>query len=97
MNYVTAEMKNPSRDLSRVIHSAVPIVISIHQDFRAHDVVSYLAANIGYFAVLPMNIITSSETIALVTPLLSANLTARTLDPLFLDLQGALSSPSACS
>ena len=28
VNYVTAEMKNPSRDLSRVIHSAVPLVIS---------------------------------------------------------------------
>lgn len=28
VNYVTAEMKNPSRDLSRVIHSAEPLVIS---------------------------------------------------------------------
>jgi len=29
VNYVTAEMKNPSRDLSRVIHTAQPLVICI--------------------------------------------------------------------
>lgn len=70
VNYVTAEMKNPSRDLSRVIHSAEPLVIRTRQTtVRELISVAYLAANIGYFAVLPMNIITSSETIALVRSL----------------------------
>jgi hypothetical protein len=69
VNYVTAEMKNPSRDLSRVIHSAEPLVIRTLPAVRELTSVAYLAANIGYFAVLPMNIITSSETIALVRSL----------------------------
>ncbi|KAK9474641.1 amino acid permease-domain-containing protein [Dipodascopsis tothii] len=54
LNYVTAEMKNATRDLPRVIHLSMPIVI-----------VSYLAANVGYFAVLSRDELASSNTVAL--------------------------------
>jgi hypothetical protein len=55
-------------------------------------IVSYLAANIGYFAVLPMTIIASSETIALVNLkiVVSDN---RISDPLSLVQQAESSSP----
>jgi len=46
-------MKNPTRDLPRVIHLAMPLVI-----------VSYILANISYFFVLPSAVIASSNTIA---------------------------------
>ncbi|KAL2007225.1 hypothetical protein VTN00DRAFT_8663 [Thermoascus crustaceus] len=52
-NYVTGEFKNPNRDLPRVIHTAMPLVI-----------VCYLLANISYFLVLPHSMIESSNTIA---------------------------------
>lgn len=71
-------MKNPSRDLSRVIHSAQPLVICNSCVLLSLTIVSYLMANVGYFAVLPMSVIASSETIALVTPE-SDCLTFRTL------------------
>ena len=51
VNYVTAEFKNPSRDLPRVIHTSLPLVI-----------VSYILANISYFFVLPASVIESSNT-----------------------------------
>ncbi|KAK6541889.1 hypothetical protein TWF694_007666 [Orbilia ellipsospora] len=53
VNYITGEMKNPSRDLPRVIHSAMPLVI-----------VCYIMANISYFFVLPSSVIASSTTVA---------------------------------
>jgi amino acid transporter len=46
-------MTNPSRDLPRVIHTSLFIVI-----------LSYLAANLSYFLVLPSSIINSSNTVA---------------------------------
>src|SRR5207244_1693198 len=49
----TGEMKNPTRDLPRVIHTSMPIVV-----------VSYILANISYFFVLPAAVIASSNTIA---------------------------------
>jgi amino acid transporter len=52
-NYVTGEFKNPSRDLPRVIHTAMPLVI-----------LSYLLANVSYFLVLPHSTIEASNTIA---------------------------------
>lgn len=52
-NYVTGEFKNPNRDLPRVIHTAMPLVI-----------LSYLLANVSYFLVLPHDVIESSNTIA---------------------------------
>ncbi|PKY06874.1 amino acid/polyamine transporter [Aspergillus campestris IBT 28561] len=52
-NYVTGEFKNPNRDLPRVIHTAMPLVI-----------ISYLLANVSYFLVLPHSTIESSNTIA---------------------------------
>ncbi|KAL4747674.1 hypothetical protein BDW72DRAFT_206312 [Aspergillus terricola var. indicus] len=52
-NYVTGEFKNPNRDLPRVIHTAMPMVI-----------VSYLLANISYFFVLPHSTIEATNTIA---------------------------------
>ncbi|KAF9895586.1 hypothetical protein BX616_009321, partial [Lobosporangium transversale] len=42
LNYVSTEMKNPTRDLPRVIFAGVPIVI-----------IFYLLANTAYYAVLP--------------------------------------------
>lgn len=52
-NYVVGEFRNPSRDLPRVIHTAMPLVI-----------VSYLLANIAYFFVLPLDTINSTNTVA---------------------------------
>ncbi|KAL3455698.1 amidase signature domain-containing protein [Aspergillus heterothallicus] len=52
-NYVIGEFKNPNRDLPRVIHTAMPLVI-----------VSYLLANISYFFVLPHSTIEASNTVA---------------------------------
>ncbi|EXJ81163.1 hypothetical protein A1O3_07453 [Capronia epimyces CBS 606.96] len=52
-NYVTGEFKNPSRDLPRVIHTAMPAVI-----------VCYLLANIAYIFVLPQETIDKSNTVA---------------------------------
>ncbi|KAL6708321.1 hypothetical protein ACN47E_003245 [Coniothyrium glycines] len=53
VNYVTAEFKNPSRDLPRVLHTSLPLVI-----------LCYLLANMSYFFVLPASVIESSNTIA---------------------------------
>ncbi len=52
-NYVVGEFRNPSRDLPRVIHTAMPLVI-----------ISYLLANVAYFLVLPLETINSSNTVA---------------------------------
>lgn len=53
VNYVTGELVNAPRDLPRVIHTSMPLVI-----------VSYLLANVAYFLVLPLNVTFSSTTIA---------------------------------
>lgn len=53
VNYVTAEFKNPTRDLPRVIHTSLPLVI-----------LCYLLANVSYFLVLPASVIESSNTVA---------------------------------
>ena len=50
---MVGEFRNPSRDLPRVIHTAMPMVI-----------VSYILANIAYFLVLPLDAINSSNTVA---------------------------------
>ncbi|KAJ0163466.1 Y+L amino acid transporter 2 [Colletotrichum tanaceti] len=52
-NYVVGEFRNPSRDLPRVIHTAMPLVI-----------LSYVLANIAYFLVLPQAAINASNTVA---------------------------------
>ncbi|MCJ1378740.1 hypothetical protein MMC17_001839 [Xylographa soralifera] len=52
-NYVVGEFVRPSRDLPRVIHTAMPLVI-----------LSYLLANIAYIFVLPAVTIASTNTIA---------------------------------
>ncbi|KAK2731551.1 hypothetical protein FQN55_004653 [Onygenales sp. PD_40] len=52
-NYVTGEFKNPTRDLPRVIHTAMPLVI-----------MSYLLANVSYFLVLPPTTINGTNTVA---------------------------------
>ncbi|KAL2268571.1 hypothetical protein VTJ83DRAFT_3417 [Remersonia thermophila] len=52
-NYVVGEFRNPSRDLPRVIHTAMPLVIAC-----------YLLANVSYFLVLPLDAINSSNTVA---------------------------------
>ena len=51
-NYVVGEFVSPSRDLPRVIHTAMPLVIA-----------SYLFANLAYIFVLPQATITSANTI----------------------------------
>ncbi|OCK85280.1 hypothetical protein K432DRAFT_318561 [Lepidopterella palustris CBS 459.81] len=53
VNYVTAEFINPTRDLPRVIHTSLPLVIT-----------SYILANLAYFLVLPLSVIESSNTVA---------------------------------
>ncbi|KAJ2903964.1 putative amino acid transporter protein [Zalerion maritima] len=52
-NYVVGEFRNPTRDLPRVIHTAMPLVI-----------ISYCLANAAYFLVLPLETINSSNTVA---------------------------------
>ncbi|KAK4657055.1 hypothetical protein QC762_209510 [Podospora pseudocomata] len=52
-NYVVGEFRNASRDLPRVIHTAMPLVI-----------ISYVLANIAYFFVLPLDAINSTNTVA---------------------------------
>ena len=52
-NYVVGEFVNPHRDLPRVIHTAMPLVI-----------LSYLLASVAYIFVLPISVIQSSNTIA---------------------------------
>ncbi|KAM4056323.1 amino acid permease [Hirsutella rhossiliensis] len=52
-NYVVGEFRNPSRDLPRVIHTAMPLVI-----------LSYVLANVAYFLVLPVDVINGSNTVA---------------------------------
>ncbi|KAI1337518.1 amino acid transporter-like protein [Xylariaceae sp. FL0016] len=52
-NYVVGEFRNPSRDLPRVIHTAMPLVI-----------ICYMLANFSYFLVLPLATINSSNTVA---------------------------------
>jgi amino acid transporter len=50
---VLGEFRNPSRDLPRVIHTAMPLVI-----------LSYILANLSYFFVLPRADVNSSNTVA---------------------------------
>ncbi|KAK7414677.1 hypothetical protein QQX98_006445 [Neonectria punicea] len=52
-NYVVGEFRNPSRDLPRVIHTAMPLVI-----------LSYVLANVAYFLVLPFDSMGGSNTVA---------------------------------
>ena len=52
-NYVVGEFLSPHRDLPRVIHTAMPLVI-----------LSYMLANIAYIFVLPASTISTSTTIA---------------------------------
>ncbi|KAG0307953.1 hypothetical protein BGZ98_009337 [Dissophora globulifera] len=54
LNYVSTEMKNPTKDLPRVIFAGVPIVI-----------IFYLLANTAYYAVLPEATIMSTNTVAI--------------------------------
>lgn len=51
-NYVVGEFRNPSRDLPRVVHTAMPLVI-----------LCYVFANVAYFLVLPLATINASNTI----------------------------------
>ncbi|KAL3422621.1 amino acid transporter [Phlyctema vagabunda] len=52
-NYVVGEFRNPKKDLPRVIHTAMPLVILF-----------YVLANVAYFFVLPIDVINSSNTVA---------------------------------
>ncbi|KAF9357608.1 hypothetical protein BGX34_009291 [Mortierella sp. NVP85] len=54
LNYVSSEMKNPTKDLPRVIFAGVPIVI-----------IFYLLANTAYYAVLPSEVVMSTNTVAI--------------------------------
>lgn len=56
LNYVSSEMKNPTKDLPRVIFAGVPIVI-----------IFYLLANTAYYAVLPAEVVMSTNTVAIVS------------------------------
>lgn len=53
VNYVAGEFRNPGRDIPRVIHTAMPLVI-----------LAYIMANVSYFFVLPISSINSSNTVA---------------------------------
>lgn len=47
-------MLNPARDIPRVVHAAQPLVIG-----------AYVLANLAYFAVLPLDDVQKTHTIAL--------------------------------
>jgi len=59
-------MINPSRDLPRIVHTAVPLTVgtrlTVPSDFEG----LFLLANIGYFTVLPVQLIARSTTLAMV-------------------------------
>jgi amino acid transporter len=55
MQYVAGEMKNVSRDLPRVVHSSMAIVVTL-----------FTAVNLSYFLVLPRAVVGASNTVALV-------------------------------
>ena len=59
-------MKNPERDISRVINTALPLVTCVLHFYTVLTIVSLVAANIGYFSVLPLVTINASSTLALV-------------------------------
>lgn len=48
-------MKNPSRDLPRVVHFAIPIVMAC-----------FIFINISYYVILPRNVLQTSDAIAVV-------------------------------
>ena len=52
---MVGEFRNPGRDLPRVIHTAMPLVI-----------LSYILANVAYFFVLPLDTINSTNTVAVI-------------------------------
>lgn len=54
VTYVSAEMKNPRKDLPRVVHIALPVVIA-----------AYLLANVSYYAVLSQEEFSNSSTVTL--------------------------------
>lgn len=52
-NYIAAEMKNPRKDIPRVIHISMPTVI-----------VGYITANIAYYAVMSLEELNSTNSVA---------------------------------
>ncbi|PHH82566.1 hypothetical protein CDD82_5586 [Ophiocordyceps australis] len=52
-NFVVGEFRNARKDLPRVIHTAMPLVI-----------LSYVLANVAYFLVLPVDVVNGSNTVA---------------------------------
>ncbi len=50
---MVGEFRNPGRDLPRVIHTAMPLVV-----------LAYIMANVAYFFVVPLADIKASNTIA---------------------------------
>jgi amino acid transporter len=73
MSFVLAEMKNPSRDIPRAIHTALPLVIG-RCPFDFLTIGLFFTANIAYYANLPMDVLTSSETIAMVSSDIASHL-----------------------
>ncbi|KAI9835237.1 MAG: hypothetical protein M1837_003875 [Sclerophora amabilis] len=53
VSYVVGEFRDPRKDLPRIIHTSMPLVI-----------LSYILANIAYFFVLPLKVIEGSNTVA---------------------------------
>ncbi|KAI5455469.1 hypothetical protein NCC49_000279 [Naganishia albida] len=54
VNYVAGQLKNPTRDIPRVIHLSMSTVLFL-----------FLAANVSYFLVLPLSVVAQSNTVAL--------------------------------
>jgi amino acid transporter len=83
VNYVAAEMKNPRRDLPRVIHTAMPTVI-----------IAYLLANVAYCAVMSENEIETATSVALTFATKTLGPVARTVFAILIALSciGALNA-----
>lgn len=50
-----AEMRNPSRDLPRVVNFSIPIVMAC-----------FILTNVSYYIILPRNVLQGSDAIAVV-------------------------------
>jgi amino acid transporter len=86
--YVSAELSQPARQLPLAINTSLPTII-----------LCFLAANTGYYILLPWNVVSTTDSVAVVSPLghpfrVSAN-QLRLPSPAFSD--GALVSPRRSS
>lgn len=60
--YVSAELSEPARQLPLAINTSIPTAI-----------VCFLAANAAYYILLPWNVVSTTDSVAVVSPLVSSD------------------------